>query len=141
MKTLEIDISNESALPEACKKLLAFSNDIKIYAVEGPMGGGKTTLIKQMCKELGSLDRLSSPTYSIVNEYNLDNKKIYHFDLYRIQNASELFDLGFEEYIESKNYCFIEWPQQALNLLPRPYVNIVLKLNQNNRYLCAQIVE
>ncbi len=141
MRSIEIDISNESSLPEACKKLLAFSGAIKVFAFDAPMGAGKTTFIKQLCKSLGSNDSFSSPTYSIVNEYNSPHGKLYHFDMYRIKNADELYDIGFEEYIDSHNYCFIEWPQLDLNLLPKPYMMIIIKANENNRYLRAQIIE
>ncbi len=141
MKSLEIDISDESSLPEACKKLLAFFGNIKVFAFDAPMGAGKTTLIKQLCKSLGSTDSFSSPTYSIVNEYSFDQDKIYHFDLYRLKSVNELYDIGFEEYIDSPAYCLIEWPQLSLTLLPRPYLMIVIELKGNNRYLRAHSVE
>ena len=141
MSKLELDISDVSKLPEACKKLIEFAGDIKVFAFDAEMGAGKTTLIKELCKVLGSEDNFSSPTYSIVNEYQSLKGKIYHFDFYRVVDAEELFDLGLEEYIESGSYCFIEWPDLAETFLPIPHLSIIINHNQNNRYLSAQIIE
>lgn len=105
------------------------------------MGAGKTTLIKQLCKNLGTQDNLSSPTYSIVNEYHYEKHKIFHFDLFRINKISELYDLGFEEYLESGEYCFIEWPEKALEIIPKPYLTIIITPDKNNRYLRAFITK
>jgi len=141
LNTLELDISDETKLPELCSKLFAFAKDIKVFAFEAPMGAGKTTLIKQLCKTLGSSDSFSSPTYSIMNEYGSPKNKIYHFDFYRIKSVGEIIDIGFEDYVYCDNYCFIEWPGLALPLLPKPYLSIIISHNQNNRYLSAHIVE
>ena len=141
MKKLESDISHIGELPELCKKLIEFAGPIKVFAFEGEMGAGKTTFIKELCRTLGSNDNFSSPSYSIVNEYKSPSWKIFHFDFYRVKDAEELFDLGMEEYIESGNYCFIEWPDLAETFLPLPYVTIIIKQNQNNRYFSAQIIE
>lgn len=141
MAKLELNISDLEKLPDACEKLLNFANGIKVFAFDAEMGAGKTTLIKELCKNLGSEDSFSSPTYSIVNEYHSPKGKIYHFDFYRVVDAEELFDLGLEEYIESGNYCFIEWPDLAETFLPIPHLSIIINHNQNNRYLCAQIIE
>ena len=105
------------------------------------MGAGKTTLIKQFCRILGSGDNFSSPTYSIVNEYIYPSGKIFHFDLFRIKSVEELLDIGFDEYMHSGNYCFIEWADMAKGLPPKPYLSIIIKANENNRYLCAQIIK
>jgi tRNA threonylcarbamoyladenosine biosynthesis protein TsaE len=141
LKTIEIDISDESKLAEASQKLLSFAKDIKVFVFEAEMGAGKTTLIKQLCKVLGSKDSFSSPTYSIVNEYKYPGGKIFHFDFYRVRDIEELFDLGLEDYIGSGNYCFIEWPQLSTPFLPASYLTIIIKLNKNNRYLSAHITE
>lgn len=141
MGKLELDITDVSKLAEACKKIVEFAGNIKVFAFDAEMGAGKTTLIKELCKSLGSKDSFSSPTYSIVNEYQLPNGKIYHFDFYRVVDTEELFDLGLEEYIESGNYCFIEWPDLAETFLPIPHLSIIINHNQNNRYLSAQIIE
>lgn len=140
MTKLELDISDISKLPVVCDQIIEFANGIKVFAFDAEMGAGKTALIKELCKVLGSKDNFSSPTYSIVNEYQSLKGKIYHFDFYRVVDAEELFDLGLEEYIESGNYCFIEWPDLAETFLPIPYLSIIISHNQNNRYLCAQII-
>ena len=87
------------------------------------MGAGKTTLIKSLCKALGSDDNITSPTFSIVNEYSGPHK-IYHFDFYRLKNQTEALDIGCEEYFYSGNYCFIEWPSQIHDLLPLHYLRV-----------------
>lgn len=94
----------------------------------GDMGVGKTTLIKQICKDLGSNDIISSPTFSLVNEYSSKNETLYHFDFYRITNEEEALDIGIEDYLYSKNWCFIEWPENIGNLLPLDAVEIHLTL-------------
>ena len=93
------------------------------------MGVGKTTLIKELCKYLGVNDTISSPTFSLINEYTTAlNECIYHFDLYRITNDEEALDIGIEDYLYSKNWCFIEWPQNIENLLPLEATKIQLSL-------------
>ncbi len=82
------------------------------------MGAGKTTLIKALVQSLGSNDVVSSPTFSLVNEYEITDDKIYHFDLYRIRDENELLDIGFEDYIHSKHWVFIEWPEKAKDFIP-----------------------
>lgn len=88
------------------------------------MGAGKTTLIKAICALLGSDDVVKSPTFSIVNEYDSPAGTIYHFDFYRIENLAEVFDMGFEEYIASGNYCFMEWPELIEPLIPEDAAEI-----------------
>ncbi|TDI68878.1 MAG: tRNA (adenosine(37)-N6)-threonylcarbamoyltransferase complex ATPase subunit type 1 TsaE [Bacteroidetes bacterium] len=97
----------------------------------GDMGVGKTTLIKELAKKLGVQDTLSSPTYSIVNEYLLDSDKLYHFDFYRIKNEEEAMDLGIEEYFETNHWKLIEWPEKISNLLPEENTKIKLTINLN----------
>jgi len=102
----------------------------------GNMGVGKTTLIKQIVKSLGSNDEVTSPTFSIVNEYHSENEIIYHFDFYRINDIEEAFNFGVEEYLYSNNWCIIEWPDKIQSILPKLVDRIDLDLNSNNsRYL------
>jgi tRNA threonylcarbamoyladenosine biosynthesis protein TsaE len=133
LESLVLDISDESALPEVAEKILAFAGPARIFLFEGPMGAGKTTLIKAICRKLGSVDNLSSPTYAIVNEYSSPAGKLYHFDLYRIKSDSELYDIGFEEYLTGSNYCFIEWPEISLRQILSPYIGIKFELGQKSR--------
>ena len=102
--------------------LLEEFSDCKIFCFSGNLGAGKTTVIASLCKQLGTMDQVSSPTFSIVNQYSTANKPIYHFDLYRLKNLEEAMDIGFEEYIYSGNYCFIEWPEKVTNILPQSLV-------------------
>jgi tRNA threonylcarbamoyladenosine biosynthesis protein TsaE len=105
----------------------------KVVLFYGEMGNGKTTLIKQLCKKLGVSESTSSPTFSIVNEYKTDkNNTIYHFDFYRIKNESEVLDFGYEEYLYSGNYCFIEWPEKIPNMLPDDVVKVTINKDENN---------
>lgn len=105
-------VEHLAELPSVASQLISLAGNRKIWLFKGEMGAGKTTLIKELCKQLGTTSELSSPTFAIVNEYTTSSsKKIYHFDLYRIKKKEELFDIGFDEYLESDNYCFIEWPE------------------------------
>ncbi|MGB1284391.1 MAG: tRNA (adenosine(37)-N6)-threonylcarbamoyltransferase complex ATPase subunit type 1 TsaE, partial [Polaribacter sp.] len=100
----------------------------------GEMGVGKTTLIKEICKELGIEDVANSPTFSLVNEYHTANSEIiYHFDFYRIEDENEAYDIGIEDYFESKNWCFIEWPKNVENVLPLKTVEIHLSILDNHQ--------
>jgi len=124
---MEIRVRNTAALPAAAKHLLKFSSHEKVFLFEGGMGAGKTTFIKIICEILGVKDSASSPTYSLVNEYESDRGKIFHFDFFRIKNEAEAYDLGFEEYLSSGNYCFIEWPEKIESLWPEHYVKVNIK--------------
>ena len=102
------------------KKIIKYSNKkSNIFTFEGEIGVGKTALIKIILKHLKVKDLVKSPTFSIVNEYlTSDNKIIYHFDFFRIKDKIELINIGFEDYLDSSNFCFIEWPNSIKNLLP-----------------------
>ena len=100
----------------------------------GQMGVGKTTLIKEICKQLKVLDTVSSPTFSLVNEYQTtENEPVFHFDFYRITNEEEALDIGIEDYFYANNWCFIEWPENIENLLPLDAVAIHLSVLENNQ--------
>ena len=108
-------------------EILDFCKNRRIFAIFGDLGAGKTTLIKAMCQSLGSSDNVTSPSFSIVNEYLRPEGKIFHFDLYRLKNSSELREIGFGEYVDSNEYVFIEWPEMASGLLPVETVKLELK--------------
>lgn len=106
----------------------------KVLLFYGEMGVGKTTLIKQICKELGTEDNISSPTFSLVNEYSTgDNNTLYHFDFYRINHEEEALDMGVEDYLYSNNWCLIEWPENIENLLPLDAVAIHLSILEDGQ--------
>jgi tRNA threonylcarbamoyladenosine biosynthesis protein TsaE len=109
----------------------------KTLLFNAPMGAGKTTLIKEICLQLGSTDNFSSPTYQLVNEYLYPKGKIFHFDLYRLKSINELLDIGFEDYISQNNYCLIEWPTLAEQFLKSDFLKINITTQQNIRYLSA----
>jgi tRNA threonylcarbamoyladenosine biosynthesis protein TsaE len=123
---MEINIRELSELPDVAKKLLQFSEKERVFLFEGDMGVGKTTLIKSLCEQLGVADNTSSPTYSLVNEYDLPGGKVFHFDFFRIKNEHEAYDIGFEEYLTSEHYCFIEWPEKVQNLWPPDFIKVAL---------------
>ena len=104
----------------------------KTLLVYGNMGVGKTTLVKAIAKLLGSFDDVSSPTFSIVNEYQTNSALIYHFDLYRIKDVEELYNLGIEDYLFSDNWSIIEWPEKIENMVPIHYDRIDLEMNSDN---------
>jgi len=115
----------------AATRILEEMSSERIFAFYGEMGSGKTTLIKAFCSVLGSRDVVHSPTFSLVNEYEDDQgKSLYHFDFYRIKNIEEVYDIGFEEYVYSGNYCFLEWPERILELLPKTYVYVSIEIKE-----------
>ncbi len=126
---------------EVAKEILQ-KVDSKILLFIGEMGVGKTTLIKEVVKALGCKDDVSSPTFSIVNEYDVDDGLVYHFDFYRIKNEIEAFDIGFEDYIYSGQWCFIEWPEKIIGLLPEDINHIYLDSEEgNNRKITLKIIK
>jgi tRNA threonylcarbamoyladenosine biosynthesis protein TsaE len=93
----------------------------------GPLGSGKTTLIKSIMHDLGYNDHVSSPTFSLINEYIIKDKMIYHIDLYRVNGLDELYEIGFEEYLRNGNLCLIEWPEIAIKIIDKDFIHIKLK--------------
>jgi tRNA threonylcarbamoyladenosine biosynthesis protein TsaE len=117
-------------ISEVADRVLEIANH-KILLFFGKMGAGKTTLIKAIAKKLGVEENLSSPTFSIVNEHFLKVGKLYHFDFYRIKSEEELMDLGIEEMLESGDWCLIEWPEKAKNILQLKTTKIFINTNNN----------
>lgn len=131
---------SEDELQEVARKLLSNFGNIDVWCFDAEMGAGKTTLIKKICEEKGVQDEMSSPTFSIVNEYQTDKgEDIYHFDFYRLKDIEEAIDIGLEDYLFSGNLCLLEWPEIIEPLLPDEYLQISIKLvGDNTRSLTAQ---
>ena len=123
-------------LPDIAKKILEYSSPYKKFLFYAEMGVGKTTLIKELSLQLGVVDIISSPTFSIVNEYiSLKNGKIYHFDFYRLKDEKEAFDFGYEEYFYGDEYCFIEWPDKVPGLFKGKMVVVKMRLCSKKRLI------
>lgn len=106
----------------------------RVFAFDGPMGAGKTTFIKKLVEEMGSIDIVNSPTFAIVNVYDVEQPykgEVYHFDCYRLKDIREAMDFGAEEYLYSGNYCFIEWPEKIEALLPEDTVWVKIVPQEN----------
>jgi tRNA threonylcarbamoyladenosine biosynthesis protein TsaE len=123
---MEITFSLDE-IENTARKIVA-ENPKKVILFHGDMGAGKTTFIKQLAKELGVTEATSSPTFSLVNEYQTNNNLIvYHFDFYRIKNETEALDMGVDEYLYSGHWCFIEWAENIPNLIPDSHSVITIK--------------
>ena len=151
---MKIIVNNISELPQTAKSILDFAIGKRIFCFYGELGGGKTTLIKEICKQLGVVDAGSSPTFSLINEYKaplLSPQRgedansfhagregwafIYHFDLYRLKSETEIYDIGYEDYIYSGNYCFIEWPEKIEHLLPDGFIKVKIEVHDSQRII------
>jgi len=119
-------------LPNAAAELVEQSEGLNVWLLKGEMGAGKTTLVKQVVNQLGVDGTVASPTFSIVNQYGgINDKIIYHFDLYRLKNELEAFDIGLEEYLSSDCLCLIEWPEKLERLLPNKYFEVQIQLHDS----------
>lgn len=110
----------------------------RVFAFDGQMGAGKTTFIKKLCEEMGTMDVVNSPTFAIVNVYDVERPykgEVYHFDCYRLKDIREAMDFGAEEYLYSGNYCFIEWPEMIEALLPEDTVWVKIEPQENGNRL------
>ena len=130
-------ISSENELEVIAADLFKDFGDERVILFYGEMGVGKTTLIKVLCNYLGVDEVTNSPTFSIVNEYSSkEGVAIYHFDFYRIEEEVEAYDLGYEDYFYSGNFCFVEWPEKIPNLLPDNAVKVnIIQDEENNRLI------
>lgn len=131
---------SEEALEGIAKELIHDFPSEKKFAFYGPMGAGKTTFSKAICKVLGVGDVVSSPTFSIVNEYLSERKEaVYHFDFYRIEEEQEAYDMGYEDYFYSDSYCLVEWPEKIEKLLPDTFVSIQITLEEEGERIIKLI--
>ncbi len=128
MTTAKFVAAHPEALKDAAQWLNQQKNTAPVMAFYGPMGAGKTTLIKSLCKLLQVSDEVNSPTFSIVNEYlTAEDTSIFHFDFYRINKIEEAYDIGYENYFYSGNLCLIEWPEKIAQLLPEKHVEVLIE--------------
>lgn len=124
---MTITVKDKRHLHSAAKTFLEHTPGKKIFAFYGAMGAGKTTFIKAICETIGTSDIISSPTFTLVNEYRaLNGEPIYHIDFYRIKKLEEVYDFGVEEYLSGDSYCFIEWPELAEEILPGETVKVTI---------------
>ncbi|MGY8931433.1 MAG: tRNA (adenosine(37)-N6)-threonylcarbamoyltransferase complex ATPase subunit type 1 TsaE [Flavobacteriales bacterium] len=131
-------VNDERELSNIATMIINYSKS-NIFIFYGDMGIGKTTFIKYLCSSLNVIDIVSSPTFSIVNEYKTtEDSSIFHFDFYRTLNKAEIFDIGYEEYIFSSSYCFIEWPEKAHELLPSSFVKVNMFLEDSLRRITVE---
>jgi len=134
MKKKQQIIADLKNLNKVSKVLLNEYSHKRCVAFFGDLGAGKTSLIKNMCTLLEVKDDVSSPTFSLVNEYHTQGRnRVYHFDFYRIKSIDEAYDMGAEEYFESEHYCFIEWPEMIDGLLPKDCLEVHIKLINDKR--------
>lgn len=134
--------SSVEELPEIAVDFVKCFSRSNVILFVGKMGAGKTTFIKSLCAAWGIKDDISSPTFSLVNEYqNEQNEKLFHFDFYRIEKEEEAFDIGFEEYLESGYRCLIEWPDRVEGLLPDNFLLVTIKENNGERRIEAKTIQ
>ncbi len=123
-----IEIQNLESYATAAREFIEMMGDRRIFAFYGSMGAGKTTFIKAVCEAMGVEDAINSPTFAIVNEYeDAESNTIFHFDFYRIKSIAEVYNMGYEEYLYSNAYCFIEWPELIEELLPEETVKVTIE--------------
>ncbi len=132
---LKLHINSIDEVDTAAEKFVAEMGDETVYAFRGEMGVGKTTFISAVARALGvDPEEANSPSFAIVNEYRSETtaELIYHFDLYRLDTLEEVFDIGFEDYLDSGALCFIEWPEKVADILPDDTLNVDIRLNDDH---------
>ena len=140
----EFEINSVEELSQVSEYLLALREESDIIAFYGPMGAGKTTLIKNLCHRMGVTDEVNSPTFAIVNEYvTEESESVYHFDFYRIKKLEEVYDIGYENYFYSGNLCLLEWPEMIEPLMPEKFIRVDIALGDtdDSRKIVVSVVE
>lgn len=136
-------VLNEQGEQVSALEILKKAEPHRVFAFDGQMGAGKTTFIKKLCEQMGTTDVVNSPTFAIVNVYDVEQPyrgEVYHFDCYRLKDIREAIDFGAEDYLYSGNYCFIEWPEMIEALLPEDTVYIRITPQENgDRQLTIEI--
>jgi tRNA threonylcarbamoyladenosine biosynthesis protein TsaE len=135
---MEILIKDKRHLHQAASQLLRESGGKKLFSFYGGMGAGKTTIIKSVCEVLGAIDIISSPTFTLVNEYKTNKgESLYHIDFYRIKKIEEVFDFGVEEYLTGDSYCFMEWPELVEEVLPPETVKVRISVDESEQRILS----
>lgn len=125
---ITLQIKHLKYISEIAKQFISLTRGYKKFAFYGKMGAGKTTFIIALCKELGAVDIVNSPTFTIINEYQTSaGNAIYHLDFYRIKCVEELYDIGYEDYFKEDTYCFIEWPEKGEQILPDDIIRVFIE--------------
>ena len=140
----EFEINSVEELSQVSEYLLSLRDESDIIAFYGPMGAGKTTLIKNLCHRMGVTDEVNSPTFAIVNEYVTEEaESVYHFDFYRIKKLEEVYDIGYENYFYSGNLCLLEWPEMIEPLMPEKFIRVDIALGNtdDSRRIVVSVVE
>lgn len=140
----EFEINGVEELSQVSEYLLGLRDESDIIAFYGPMGAGKTTLIKNLCHRMGVTDEVNSPTFAIVNEYVTEEaESVYHFDFYRIKKLEEVYDIGYENYFYSGNLCLLEWPEMIEPLMPEKFIRVDIALGDtdDSRRIVVSVVE
>jgi tRNA threonylcarbamoyladenosine biosynthesis protein TsaE len=131
---MEIIIKDKKHLASSAKQLIEAFGNKRIFAFYGSMGAGKTTIIKAVCEALGAIDIVSSPTFTLVNEYKAGTgESLFHIDFYRIKKQEEVYDFGIEEYLTGESYCFMEWPELVEEILPQETVKVKITVDGNEQ--------
>lgn len=138
----KLDCKDPGLIPATAKKIIDFCKDVPVWVFKGNMGAGKTTFIKEIARQMGVEDRVSSPTYAIIHEYqDAGGRPFYHFDFYRLEDPEEALELGLEEYFYSGNYCWIEWPEKISAYIPEKFAMIEIEEGtEGNREIALNIV-
>lgn len=140
----EFEINSVEELSQVSEYLFVLREESDIIAFYGPMGAGKTTLIKNLCHRMGVTDEVNSPTFAIVNEYVTEEaESVYHFDFYRIKKLEEVYDIGYENYFYSGNLCLLEWPEMIEPLMPEKFIRVDIALGDtdDSRKIVVSVVE
>lgn len=133
MSTKEFHVNGVDELGQVAEYLISLRNESDIIAFYGPMGAGKTTLIKNLCHKMGVTDEVNSPTFAIVNEYvTMEGESVYHFDFYRIKKLEEVYDIGYDNYFYSGNLCLLEWPEMIDPLMPDRFIRVDIALGETD---------
>ncbi|PHS73834.1 MAG: tRNA (adenosine(37)-N6)-threonylcarbamoyltransferase complex ATPase subunit type 1 TsaE [Cycloclasticus sp.] len=130
-----MNIKNEEAMLKAGKELVAQLKPGMLIFLIGDLGAGKTTFVRGVLNGMGHMGSVKSPTYNLVEEYNVDNRQVFHFDLYRLRDSEELEYMGIRDYLNEQSICFVEWPNKGAGLLPKPDLQVEITINGCEREL------